>query len=498
MAGSIWVLLVALLVFMTTLLMQRLIDGHWSFARLPVTWFYASWLLGLTLLALPIFRYFEVFSGESGGYLLGVLASFSFGTVAAAFAGRRASRLGFTRGARGQTVIDTHDVPARLLMGLLAVGAIGTAVIMTNVMLGGGLSLADRLDSDNFSEIREAAFTSTGNRIGLLFGPANLMSAIGGLGVAYSLFLYGARNRNYRYARWILPLSLLLVALNVFVGFVGFGSRMFAIFGILIAFFAFMEGRWSIGERLIAKRPSLKSVAVIMLSTALTAAAMWVAATSFLEQRVQRQDPQHLMYRTHRATLAPLAYDMTRDDKTLQYFMLSVSYLSTPIPTLAFYLDLPAARQPGPFYGEYNFPAVWRWGRRLLFSGDPFAWERARYDIFKPLGDIGFGMNVWSTLVRDLIADFGKWGALLFLAGIGFLAQRVFDRQREAPTMQRAGLLVYLRLLLVFAGLISMLFMAQVYWPLYLAGLLAATAGRKSRRVATLTTSRVRPAAARS
>jgi hypothetical protein len=149
--------------------------------------------------------------------------------------------------------------------------------------------------------------------------------------------------------------------------------------------------------------------------------------------------------------------------------MLSLSYLTTPIPTLTFYLDLPEARQPGPFFGEYNFPALWRWGRRLTFTGDRFGWERARYDIFKPLGDIGFGMNVWSTMVRDLIADFGKYGALVFIALLNLLAQRVFDQQRRSPAAHQAGLLVYLRLLMVFSGLVSMLFMAQIHWPLYFA-----------------------------
>lgn len=493
MAGSFWVLLVALLLFATTLLMHRFIDGRWSFARLPVTWFYASWVLGLLLLTLPLFQYFEQFSGETGGYLLGVLCAFSVGAITAGFAGRRAARQWAQRGVSARPPSEPPEVPVRLLIVLLAAGAIGTSLVMTNALLGGGLSLVERLDTENFAAVREAAFTPTRSQIGLLFGPANLMAAIGGLGVAYALFLYGSRQHRYRYARAIFPLALVLVAVNVFVGFVGFGSRMFAVFGILVAFFGFAEGRWSIGERLITKRPSLRGVSVIFISTTATLAALWVAGTYFLEQRVQRQDPLQLMYRTHRATVTPLLYDLTREDKTLQYFVLSVSYLSTPIPTLTFYLDLPESRQPGPFFGEYNFPAIWRWGRRLVFSGDPFSWERARYYIFKPLGDIGFGMNVWSTMVRDLIADFTRWGALLFLAAMGYFAQRVYDRQREAPTVQRAGLLVYLRLLLAFGGLISMLFMAQIYWPLYLAMLLAFTAGRNKRRPSERTLRRLRP-----
>ena len=61
------------------------------------------------------------------------------------------------------------------------------------------------------------------------------------------------------------------------------------------------------------------------------------------------------------------------------------------------------------------------------------------------------------------------------------VSQRVFDRQREEPNPRRAALLVYLRLLIGFSGLVSMLFMAQIHWPLYLAVFLLLIDGRRSR-----------------
>jgi len=497
MVGATWVLLAALMLFATSLLMHGFIDGRWAFARLPITWFYASWLIGLLLLAMPLFRYFEAFSAETAGYLLAVLAAFSAGSVIAAFWARRSSRPARQTGASGVPTPGA-DVSSTLLVTLLVLGVVGTSLLMVNTVLGGNLSLSDRLDSANFAAVRSQTMSSEISAIGPLFGPATLMSSIGSLGVAFVFYLRGARAAgSAARSKWLRRLALFVLVINMLVGFVGFGSRMFAIFGVLVAFFAFMEGRWSIGERLIAKRLTFKGFFVILLSAIVTLVALWVAATIFLEKRVQRQDPQTLLYRTHRASFSPLVYDLTRNDRPTQYFMLSLSYLTTPIPTLTFYLDLPESRQPGPFYGEYDFPAVWRWGRRLTFSGDPYSWEKARYDIFKPLGDIGFGTNVWSTLVRDLMADFGKSGALAFLAVLGFFVQRVFDLQRQAPSARRAGLLVYLRLLLVFAGLISMLFMTQIYWPLYLAAVLAILGGGKARRVASASSLVIKPASFR-
>lgn len=479
MDGAFWVLLLALLIFGTSLLMHRFIEGSWSIARLPLTWFYASWLIGLALLSLPFFKYFESFSSETAAYLSAILLSFSVGSIAAAFQARRSVNSRVVSSERSDTA--QQNVSTRLLHWLLVLGLIGTSLVLANAVLGGNLSLSDRLDSSNFAAVRADAMNAVESRIGPLFGPATLMSAIGGLGVAYVFYLRGARSSVLLNSTRLFRLSLLVLTVNLLTGVVGFGSRMFAIFGILVAFFGFMEGRWSIGERLIVKRLKAKDFFLISVTSIVTLAVLWVATTIFLEERVQRQDPQTLLFRTHRAALAPLTYELTRDDKAFQYFMLSLSYLSTPIPTLTFYLDLPESRQPGPFYGEYNFPAIWRWGRRFTFTADAYSWEKARFEIFRPLGDIGFGTNVWSSMARDIIADFGKTGALIFIASIGYFSQRVFDSQRYSPTMRRAGLLVYIRLVLAFAGLVSMLFMAQVYWPLYLAIFMASVSGRKNK-----------------
>lgn len=483
MDGAFWVLLVAILLFATSHLMHRLVDDRWEFFRLPVTWFYGSWLIGLALLSLPLFKYFESFRGETAAYLIGVLFSFSSGSIAAAFWARRHATLTELTAARDAEA-QRLGVSLRVLHTLLILGLLGTSLVLLNALLGGSLSLTDRLDASNFAALRSDAMSSTESHIGPLFGPASLMSAIGGLGVAYVFYLRGSKSTVLSGHKRLYGIALLVLAFNMLTGVVGFGSRMFAIFGILVAFFAFMEGRWSIGERLIVRRLTPKRFVVIMFSMTVTLAVLWAAATIFLEKRVQRQDPQTLLFRTHRASLAPFVYDLTRDDKASQYFMLSLSYLSTPIPTMTFYLDLPQSRQPGPFFGEYNFPAIWRWGRRITFNSDPYSWEKARYDIFKPLGDIGFGMNVWSTMVRDLISDFGKVGALIFIATLGYFSHRTFDLQRMTPSVRRAGLLVYLRLVLGFAGLVSMLFMSQVHWPLYLAFAMCLFATKSRRAIA--------------
>lgn len=477
MDGSIWVLLVAAILFATSLLLHRCVDGHLSVARLPLTWFYASWLFGLLLLTLPLFRYIEKFSIETGAYFIGVLFSYTVGSVAAAFWNRRPKVLNAT------VADETKQQPLsrEFLLGLLVMGVTGTSLLLINTLLGGGLSLADRLDSTNLGAIREAHVASAANRIGVLYGPSTIMSSIGGLGIAIAFYLRGSRDPMLA-SGWLYRLAQLALAINVIIGVIGFGSRMFSLFAILFGFLGFVEGRWSIGERLIIKRLTTKGFAVICVSVVLTTGLLWSSATVFLEKRVNALDPQSLLYRTHRANFSPLVYSLTRTDQASQYFMFSLSYFSTPIPTLVYYLDLPDSRQPGPFFGQYNFPPVARWLRRLTFSEDPIFWEKARQDIFKPLGDIQFGTNVWASMVRDVIADFGKAGTLFFIASLAFFSQRNFDLQRFSPSSRRAGLMVYLRILLAFSGLISVLFLPHIHWPLYLAVILMLIGGPKAIR----------------
>ena len=265
MNGAIWVLLVSLLLFAMSHLMHRLIDGRWVLARLPITWFYASWLIGLTLLSLPFFKYFESFSTETAAYLIGILFSFSIGSIVAAFWAHRLT--GSTEMMySAQSAARQGGVSPRLLFTLLGLGLFGKSLVLVNAILGGSLSFADRLDASNFAALRSDAMGATESKIGLLFGPASLMSAIGSLGVAYVFYLRGARSVVLTSSRWLYRISLLVLVFNMLTGVIGFGSRMFAIFGILVAFFSFMEGRWSIGQRLIVKRLKPKDFLIIGLS----------------------------------------------------------------------------------------------------------------------------------------------------------------------------------------------------------------------------------------
>lgn len=235
-----------------------------------------------------------------------------------------------------------------------------------------------------------------------------------------------------------------------------------------MAFFSYAFGRWAEGRNALAYKLTVRRVLILGATTLSIIFGLWLSATYFLEKRVGGQSPVTLLYKTHRAKFAPPLYDLIRKDTPTQYLAFSASYFSTPIATLSFYIDLPDDRTPGPFWGQYNFPAVARWVRRITFIPDPFFWENARFEIFKPLGAINFGTNVWATSLRDLIADFGRGGSVAFLFLLGFGAQSLVSGQSARPTAVKAGLLAYLIIILLFSGFVSTLFMPQIHWPLYL------------------------------
>ncbi len=251
------------------------------------------------------------------------------------------------------------------------------------------------------------------------------------------------------------------------------------VLNFLILGIAYLEGKWSIGKGLLSGQ--LKPVRLLMIGSIVTivGAAGLFFATTYLEKRVQQQSPYVLLFKTHRAQFSGDAYSLTREDRSLQYLLFSISYLSTPIPTLMYYVDLPDDRMPGPFYGEYNFPTIARWARRLTFTADPYSWETARAELFAPLAAINFGSNVWSTLMRDLIADFGKVGNGLFLLVLGFFGQLIYEKQKVSPSVRNAAVLVYLRMVFAFSGLISLLFMAIFSWQFYFAIFLALRGNRE-------------------
>lgn len=455
------------LTFLVTLLIKRAVTRDEPRLRSPVVWFFSFWLLGTVLLLAPLFHYYEEFEFGPTAVMIGFLVSYCVGDLTASFAHETALRRKSHTDGRHRA-INAEAVHRYLFWGIWA-GVIGTALLVANSLLMGGMDLSARLDLSNAQAVRSMHMSGEESKIGPLYGPATAASGIGGVATALIMFLRGYRDvrldRLGNFGLWI------WVVMTVFFGMIVTGSRMAAIFGLAIALLGFCEGRWAAGRALVT-RAQLMRFWKFLLAAPVALVVLWFLSTYFLEKRVGGQDPERILYTTHRAVLNNDTRNLVGKNPSTKYFLLSMSYFATPIPTLEYYLELPEGRQPGPLYGEYDFPTIARWIRRVTFTADPIAWDLARMEVFRPLGDIGFGTNVWATLPRDLMADFGRPGAAIFLAFLGFVAQRCYLTQRQRPSMAIGAFSVYVRIVVLFSGLVSVLYLPIIQWGLIITSFL--------------------------
>jgi hypothetical protein len=461
-------------------LISRLVIGREANLSSPLVWFFGFWVFGAFLLALPLFTYAEEFSFQGGLVLFSLVSAYCIGDLAAGFASVAKRR------ARAVKTVPFRAIHRanfeRTLSILVWLGVIGTSLLIVDSILTSGLNLSSHLDLSNAKAVRDSHMNGEVSRIGPLHGVSTALWGMGGAIVALVMYFRGLGSTAISFGlRWGCRAWLLLA---VFSGLIVSGSRMEAIFALCVAGFGYLEGRRASGKAVIRVN-FFKRFGKWLLLAPFILVALWFLTTYFLEKRVGGQDAERLMYTTHRATLNNDLRNFIGRNPSAKYFILSVSYFSTPLPTYEYYVDLPDARAPGPFWGEYDFPTVARWIRRFTLNYDPIAWELARMEIFRPLGDIGFGTNVWATLARDIIADFGKLGAVVFFGFLGYLAASLHLTQRRAPSPRAAVFAVYVKLVVVFSGLVSVLYLPIIQWGLISALVLAFMTRRMDIRVMT-------------
>jgi hypothetical protein len=475
MNGAPLILCILSIQLLLTLTILRVATGKWDVWRQPTTWLYSTWIIGLILLSFPIYSYQEEFTYWSGSYMCLALLAFPLGAVTATFAKPRKTLPTWS--------VSRPDSTKRLLFWLLAGGIIGGLLASLNSYLSGGLSLSDRLDSQNAQLIRTLHMEGEESRIGPLFGPANTAYALGGIGLIIYFALKGASNKIEFKPSSLTKLAVIgFISVSTLYSVIFAGGRITIVINILLSTIAYSSARWALGEKAFNIKSSPIMQIVILLLTIFTGTMLWLSSTTFLEKRTAKAEPEVLLYRTHRAKFSPEIQNLTTYSKSAGYAIFTLSYLSTPIPTLVFYSDLPGNRLPGPLWGQYSFPVLARYITRAVGTYDPNDWTESRVAVFGPLQDINFGTNVWATLIRDLLVDFGFLGSVIFMAVLGFIAQTLYINEKQNATIGDITLLTLLRLLLLFSGLNSLLYMSQYYWPLHFAAAYLYFTNRKAKK----------------
>lgn len=462
MNGAGILLILLLLQFGFTALLIRMASGKWSILSQPTSWLYSCWILGLILLSLPLYRYEEAVTLNSGGLMMATLLAFSIGAVAQEF-------YQINNNKKTEQISGANIAP--IIKFALTAGTIGGALLILNAYLGGGITLAERLDGTNAALIRELHMAGGASKIGPLFGPASTAYNIGfgALIIFCAAKGFGSKS-DAIVSRYTHAVAASFATISVIFSIFFAGGRITIVILILMAAMGYYGGlrarKRHQAKAVKNKRWSVRIFLTLFATTTLSWG-LWYSSTSFLENRTAAAEPETLLFTTHRARFSPEAEVLATHSKDVGYALFTLSYISTPIPTYLYYLDLPSTRVVELQWGQYSFPIIARYAMRLSGQFDPTYWSEARTQVFRPLAEMNLGENVWATLNRDLLVDFGKVGSIMFMLALGFLCQMVHNNNLKSEHYDWVAVSTLTKLLLLFSGLTSLLYMNQFSWPLY-------------------------------
>jgi hypothetical protein len=466
MDGALLVLFFVCAQLLLTLAILRFAPRAGPVQREPVFWFYSVWVLSLVLLALPVYKYPEKFTTFSGLYLCGFLGAYSVGVIL---------RACFVPDPKSWVEVDHKDSDGLEMLTLIC-GVVGTLLLCANSYLGSGLSLSERIFSGTAQIIREQYLLQTENKIGPLLTFSNPMAALGVIGL--SIFSYKKGNGAPSRGQLVIALVVLYVSAQLVFSIFFVSARFHALYLGLVVLFSYRLGVSRIKTKSSIFAISGRRILVVSALSFLLAGVGWHMSTGYVGERVGDVGPDKVLENTHRAVFDPIVHEVVADSDDAKYFLFTLSYITTPIPTLVYYLNLPESQMPGPFYGEYNFPFFARIVRRLTGNNNPISWEQARVEIFQPLAARRNGTNVWPTMARDVISDFGYIGALMFCAFFGYASQGVHRKASLTGRAEAVSLDVLLKIVGMFSGLISILILPNIHWAIYVAVLLNVFAGK--------------------
>ena len=96
-----------------------------------------------------------------------------------------------------------------------------------------------------------------------------------------------------------------------------------------------------------------------------------------------------------------------------------LSYLSDPLAKLTFFIE-EAGIENWSAGGSYSFPHIFEPFSKL--AGGTSNWLELRSEIALILDSVGTQPNPWATGIRDIVIDFGFFGASIFMFVTGFIS----------------------------------------------------------------------------
>ena len=431
----------------------------------PIVLFSGCWIVGFSIYTLPIYSYRQEISGQTVLFVMCAHTVFFLGTLLGGSIANfsESSEIGKWSGRR-QLAKSTYSFWVLFTFGLI--GAIGLISVTANAILTSSLGLFGRFSTDALSQIRAETFGAAAGA--LPRGPFSQLEQFSAAGYVFIGLIICAPFDGYsKFRKRFLSIcavfcGVLIVFNQLFVR----GGR-FDIVALLLFLFFIISIRDSSPVRLWLRHIILKrkwSFGVAFLFVVIVVA--YYFTVIFVQARSGVGLPLDGLRNYHRLGLSPLADGIVRGSQVLETLMLSLSYLVVPLTTLSFYFDLAANDFAGPFWGQYNFQ--WLSGFILRRVGEFREWHdfwTIRSEVWSPLRHLGFGTNVWATLLRDLAIDFGWFGSVVavFIIGVGsrWLAVSAISGRDPALVVAYSFVAIFL----VFSFAHSMFHIASVFPP---------------------------------
>lgn len=410
----------------------------------PVMLFTGAWFIQSIVFALPIFQNRESLEVRHILYILLCHVAFYVGVLLVPRA-KPSSR---------ENTDDSAVVNFYMLLGIGMAGLIGNFAITFDGMYSSPVSLMERFTAEGLQTTRREQFSySSIARLGPLLSLEFMAAAT----TIFVCMMTAGLAQRLPLKRWqmrslvaIAIISTMLVAFN---SLVVYGGRITLVLLLMGA---------GLGALIDPKRMLLRAVdrslgrakgGVYTLLLAGVIGSVWFFATTFVKGRIGEETPPLVsLYQYHRAAPTPAVADLVADNESLQYALLSFSYVTVPVTTLVYYYDMPNGQFPGPYWGQYNFSQIAMFTmRRLGKVKEQMSVADIRNEATRYLRVMGYGDNVWPTLLRDLALDVTWTGVPFVMLLLGWGAELVMRGARRGNDFIVKVLGLLISMLLVFS-----------------------------------------------
>lgn len=412
----------------------------------PVMLLSGAWFIQSLAYALPVFHNREDLEARHVLYILLCHVAFYVGVLLVP----RAKPSSIPED-DDSTVLNFH-----MLLAIGMAGLIGNFAITFDGLHTSTVSLMERFTSEGLQTTRRERFNITS--IDKL-GPLLSLEFMGAAATIYVCMMTAGVAQRLALKRWQMRTLVALAIISVL--FVAFNTLV--IYGGRLQLVMLLMGA-TLGAFIDPKRVLLRSIdrslgrakgGIYTLLLAAAIGSVWFFATTFVKGRIGEETPPLVsLYQYHRAEPTPLVAELVAGDETLQYALLSFSYVTVPLTTLVYYYDMPNGQFPGPYWGQYNFSQIGTFMmRRLGKVREQMTVVDIRDEATRYLRVMGYGDNVWPTLLRDLALDVSWTGVPFIMLLLGWGAELVMrGARREGNFITKVlGLLISMLLVLSIA-----------------------------------------------